>query len=190
MKSIKSKNKKPFLNYLFLYNVFSCFGWIAIFFYTFIQQRKFISNYYGVISLLKYVQTFAILEILHAGLGITSSSVIITTIQVASRLLLCWGIANAYPDIVLKSSAFFSMSYAWSITEIVRYSYYANNFKENTCFLLLWLRYNLFFILYPLGTLSEMWLIWKLLPYINDTQRVYSLILKAILVIYIPERSG
>ncbi|KAG5439433.1 hypothetical protein PCANB_002007 [Pneumocystis canis] len=181
------KNKRSSLNYLFFYNIFSCFGWIAIFLYTFfIQQNKSIKHYYQAFSLLKYVQTCAVLEIFHTILDITSSPIITTIMQVSSRLLLCWCVINTYPELIIKNSAFFSMSYAWSITEIVRYAYYASNLKKKAPFLLLWFRYNLFFILYPLGTSSEVWLIWKLLLHISNTHPTYSFILKAILIIYIP----
>ncbi|KTW29702.1 hypothetical protein T552_00910 [Pneumocystis carinii B80] len=119
--------------------------------------------------------------------GITSSPVFTTIIQVSSRLLLCWGILNVYPPIVLKTSAFFSMSYAWSITEIVRYSYYASIvFPPIQMTYSLILRYNLFYILYPLGTSSEILLIWKTLAYINHEKHAYTLVLKGILMIYIP----
>lgn len=208
---------KGLINYLFLYNILSCFGWIFIFLYTFyIHKNSLIDNHYKqLIFLLKYVQTFSVLEIVNACLGtlthnntsyfylsgITSSFIFTTIIQVSSRLLICWGILNLYPSIVLKTTAFFSMSYAWSITEIVRYSYYANNLKKKAPSILVWLRYcsfciqvvynlilryNLFYILYPLGTSSEILLIWKTLPYIDHEKHVYSLVLKGILMFYVP----
>ncbi|KAG4306052.1 hypothetical protein PORY_000040 [Pneumocystis oryctolagi] len=117
---------------------------------------------------------------------LTSSSVITTIMQVSSRLLLCWGVSSAYPEVVSKSIAFFLMSYAWSITEIIRYSYYANSLKKKASFLLSWLRYNLFFVFYPLGTSSEVWLICKLLLYIKDKRTIYPLILKVIVMVYAP----
>ncbi|EMR10322.1 hypothetical protein PNEG_01578 [Pneumocystis murina B123] len=186
--NMKAARNKKLLNYLFLYNIFSCFGWISIFLYTFFIQKNSLIDYHykQLIFLLKYVQTFSVLEIVNACFGITSSPVFTTILQVSSRLLLCWGILNLYPSIVLKTTAFFSMIYAWSITEIVRYSYYASNLKKKAPSMLLWLRYNLFYILYPLGTSSEILLIWKTLPYIDHEKHVYALILKGILMIYIP----
>lgn len=59
------------------------------------------------------------------------------------------------------------MLVAWALSEIVRYSYFVLNLrrgssghKEVPAFMT-WLRYNLFYVLYPLGIGSEMALIWK-----------------------------
>ncbi len=41
--------------------------------------------------------------------------------------------------------------FAWSVTEVVRYSYYAFNILGFVPYLLTWCRYSLFIILYPLG---------------------------------------
>lgn len=48
---------------------------------------------------------------------------------------------------------------SWSIAEIIRYSYYFSKSINYTPFLLKWLRYNAFLILYPIGMLSELFLI-------------------------------
>jgi hypothetical protein len=52
---------------------------------------------------------------------------------------------------------------AWSITEVIRYSYFAINLSSGGSVpkLWLWLRYNTFFVLYPLGISSECALVWK-----------------------------
>ena len=39
--------------------------------------------------------------------------------QVASRLLLVWGVVNAYPDQTARSPFYSSMLLAWSITEVI-----------------------------------------------------------------------
>src|SRR5882724_5815564 len=57
-----------------------------------------------------------------------------------------------------------SMVLAWSMTEIIRYSFYATNLLKYEPRWLLWLRYNTFFVLYPLGAGSEAALIFSTLP--------------------------
>ncbi|CAC9888407.1 unnamed protein product [Aureobasidium pullulans] len=48
------------------------------------------------------------------------------------------------------------MLIAWSITEVIRYSYFAINLSTGSVpNAWLWLRYNTFFILYPLGISSS-----------------------------------
>lgn len=44
--------------------------------------------------------------------------------QVASRLLLVWGVGYNFPETTKYSPAYSSMLVAWSITEVVRYSYF------------------------------------------------------------------
>lgn len=51
------------------------------------------------------------------------------------------------------------MLLAWSITEIIRYSYFMLNLLGSVPGYLTWLRYNTFYVLYPVGITSEMLLI-------------------------------
>jgi very-long-chain (3R)-3-hydroxyacyl-CoA dehydratase len=44
--------------------------------------------------------------------------------QVASRLLLVWGIAYPFPETTKYSLAYSTMLIAWSVTEVIRYSYF------------------------------------------------------------------
>ena len=57
-----------------------------------------------------------------------------------------------------------TMVLAWSITEMIRYSYYAANLLDLKIGLLTWLRYTLFIVLYPLGAGSELLCIYKAFP--------------------------
>jgi len=84
-----------------------------------------------------------------------------TVMQVASRFLLVWLIAYCFPATVSRSPAYTSMLLAWSVTEVVRYSYFAVNLAYGGVpYWLTWVRYNAFFVLYPLGIGSECWLVW------------------------------
>lgn len=51
------------------------------------------------------------------------------------------------------------MVLAWSITEVIRYSYYAASVRGANYDLLTYLRYTTFYVLYPLGASSEAFLI-------------------------------
>jgi very-long-chain (3R)-3-hydroxyacyl-CoA dehydratase len=46
-----------------------------------------------------FVQTFALLEVVHAALGWVRSPVVTTAMQVSSRLFLVWGIAEQFPQV-------------------------------------------------------------------------------------------
>ena len=54
------------------------------------------------------------------------------------------------------------MLLAWSVTEVIRYSYFVWNLQGNGVpGIVTWLRYNTFYVLYPIGISSECVLIWK-----------------------------
>jgi very-long-chain (3R)-3-hydroxyacyl-CoA dehydratase len=81
--------------------------------------------------------------------------------QVSSRLLLVWAIVHAYPAATSTSPFYSSMLTAWSVTEVIRYSYFVFNLRGSVPDFLTWLRYNTFYVLYPLGITSEVALVWK-----------------------------
>jgi very-long-chain (3R)-3-hydroxyacyl-CoA dehydratase len=56
------------------------------------------------------------------------------------------------------------MILSWSITEVVRYAFYACNLLGKEPYLLFYLRYTTFYVLYPLGAASEAFLIYSTLP--------------------------
>lgn len=107
--------------------------------------------------------------------------------QVASRILLIWGIVHPFPNTVAFSPVYSSMLIAWSVTEVIRYSYFAINLSTGSVpALWLWLRYNTFFVLYPLGISSECWLVWLAA---TGPAKQYTGVregLFAILLIYVP----
>eukprot|EP00913_Durusdinium_trenchii_P020344 g19112.t1 len=53
---------------------------------------------------------------------------------------------------------------AWSITEVVRYSYYALNTAGVQLSPLTWLRYSTFLLLYPAGVTGELGTVYTALP--------------------------
>ncbi|TFK44631.1 tyrosine phosphatase-like protein [Crucibulum laeve] len=110
-----------------------------------------------------FVQSFAILEVVHVLLGWVRSPIQTTAMQVASRLFLVWGIVEQFPD-VRTNPLYASMVLAWSATEVIRYSFYACNLLGYSPSLLLYLRYTTFYALYPLGASSEAFLIYATLP--------------------------
>lgn len=131
-------------------------------------------------------QSAAILEVLHAVFGIVRSPAMVTATQVASRLWIVWGILNAAPLSTTTKSlvlvdlpgplprlalSFHTLIFAWGITEIIRYSFFA--FKEAGLqpFFLLWMRYSGFIILYPLGVSSELAMVFLALPYLKESRK-------------------
>lgn len=85
------------------------------------------------------VQSLAVLEVVHALLGLVKTPVPTTVIQVASRLWLVWGISERYQQSSL-TPWYASMVFAWSVTECVRYPFYANALMGSESPFLLWAR--------------------------------------------------
>ena len=118
-------------------------------------------NYIG--PLVIVVQSLAILEFVHALFGLVKSSLFVVLVQVCSRLLLVWFTVPLYQ--ASQQTPFFAvMVFAWSLSEIIRYPFYVNQLLDSLSFPVLWARYSFFTVLYPLGVLSEMQLLWASLP--------------------------
>ncbi|KAK7386729.1 hypothetical protein VNO78_27064 [Psophocarpus tetragonolobus] len=159
--------------YLSLYNWTVLFGWCQVLYFVLktLNESGHEHVYRAAEKPLLYAQTAAVLEILHGLVGLVRSPITATLPQIGSRLFLAWGILWSFPEAqshVLVSSLLIS----WSITEIIRYSFFG--FKETFGFTpswLLWLRYSSFLVLYPTGISSEVGLIYIALPFIKASEK-------------------
>ncbi|KAM6563947.1 hypothetical protein CsatB_023945 [Cannabis sativa] len=158
--------------YLTLYNWTVFAGWLQVLYFAVITLKDSgHQNVYNAVQRpLQLAQSAAVLEILHGLVGLVRSPITATLPQISSRLFLTWGILWSFPEIqshVLVSSLVIS----WSITEIIRYSFFG--MKEALGFApswLLWLRYSTFTVLYPCGITSEVGLVYAALPYIKKSE--------------------
>eukprot|EP00045_Choanoeca_perplexa_P010842 m.112504 g.112504 ORF g.112504 m.112504 type:complete len:779 (-) comp15412_c0_seq2:1424-3760(-) len=117
---------------------------------------------------LKIFQTAAILEVIHALLGLVRAKASTTFWQVLSRVILTWCVCWIDPR-VMGTLQFFTMSLAWSVTEVVRYNWYwTKALFGDAPYPLTWCRYSFFYILYPLGVSSELACIWKAVSYLDE----------------------
>jgi very-long-chain (3R)-3-hydroxyacyl-CoA dehydratase len=94
-------------------------------------------------------------QIVHAATGLVPSNVIITTFQVFSRVMVVCGVLMG-TDAAQVSPGLPLALLAWSVTEIIRYGYYALNLINAVPYLLVWLRYTTFIALYPIGVTGEL----------------------------------
>ena len=194
-------------NYLLAYNGVSLALWAivtlrAVFLIpALLAHDKLFGLLEALQTVLTFTQSLAVLEIGHSVLGIVRASPLTTSIQVASRLLLVWGILGAFPEVVVTTNvfgraaageyggpvAFAGILVAWGVTECIRYGYFV--WKEGIDRVppwLTWLRYNTFFVLYPLGISSECWLIYLALKPAQKSAPAYNMFLKAVLLTYVP----
>ncbi|EEQ36326.1 putative very-long-chain (3R)-3-hydroxyacyl- dehydratase [Clavispora lusitaniae] len=141
-------------------------------------------------TILTLVQSCAVVEIYNSVFGIVKSPVFTTVSQVLSRLLIVLGIVQVLPESPANHHwVYITLCLSWSITEVVRYSYYASNLRDSSAIpsWLTWMRYSLFYVLYPTGVASEMSMIYMSL---GEAEKVvgkwYSWLLFAILFTYPP----
>lgn len=135
----------------------------------------------------RMVQSLAGLEVLHSLTGIVRAPFVTTLMQVASRFLLVWLIALPFPQTTQHNPAYTTMLVAWSVTEVIRYSYFVFNLSGvGVPALWTWLRYNTFLVLYPMGIASECWLVYSAIPAAAKVREEFSWGLWAILAIYVP----
>ncbi|TKA29194.1 hypothetical protein B0A50_03704 [Salinomyces thailandicus] len=143
--------------------------------------------YQGTGQWTKWTQTVAALEVVHAAIGLVRAPILTTLMQVASRFLLVWIIVPSFPATTSRSTAYSTMLLAWSVTEVIRYTYFAINIAyggvpRNMTYL----RYNTFFVLYPLGIVSECWLVWLSIEPAKTWNQAYEWVLKLVLFVYVP----
>lgn len=93
--------------------------------------------------------------------GLVRAPLLTTALQVSSRLLIVWLVVDRFPAATSTSPFYSSMLVAWSATEVVRYSYFVLNLRGSAPGYVAWLRYNMFYVLYPVGILSEVVLVWR-----------------------------
>ncbi|EDV23504.1 Very-long-chain (3R)-3-hydroxyacyl-CoA dehydratase 2 [Trichoplax sp. H2] len=173
-----SKRKGPGMLgnfYLLLYNVLQTIGWSAILVKTcqhYHQNRSLDGFYKEIHQILKIFQSAAILEVFHCAIGLVRANVVLTAFQVASRLIIYWGVILSVKEIQDTIAVELAVM-AWTITEIIRYSYYTTNIIGFAPYILSWLRYTLFIVLYPCGVSGELLCIIYSLPYVAK-RKLYS----------------
>jgi len=144
--------------YLVAYNTIQTLGWSFLLYQmgSHLLSGGAVSTLYDHTKLtLQIFQTGAVLEIVHAMCGLVRSSVQVTTQQVFSRVYVVWAILYMCPSSQL-AMGFPMLLFAWTITEIIRYSMYAVSLVGNPPFFLTWLRYTFFIIAYPVGVSGEL----------------------------------
>ncbi|KAM9989090.1 hypothetical protein ACTFIY_005124 [Dictyostelium cf. discoideum] len=157
--------------YLVLYNVIQTIGWSVILFKLSIhlfETQSPVGVWEKVGVLVSIFQYAAVLEIVHSVFGLVKTSAVTTFIQVFSRVA-CVFLAENVPT--TQNHFFLSlMLMSWSITEVIRYSFYALSILKIDSYILGWLRYTTFIILYPTGVTGETGTIWTSLEFVKNTK--------------------
>ncbi|KAL8900997.1 MAG: hypothetical protein Q9192_000773 [Flavoplaca navasiana] len=173
--------------YLTAYNAICALLWLSVFGRTVVilPITGVESVYEAAGDFTKWTQTVAILEILHSAFGLVRSPLPTTILQVASRIVLVWAVVNQFPAATSTSPFYSSMLIAWSATEVVRYSYFVLNLRGSVPAFMMWLRYNMFYVLYPVGITSEAVLVWKAS---EAAREPWKFVGWGVLGLYVPEK--
>lgn len=161
--------------YLVSYNVVLALGWSWVGFKTLVHfaQRGTHAGLYETVHVpLKVFQTAAVLEVAHCAAGLVKSNVALTAAQVYSRVFLLWGVVASVPQ-TQNGVGVPMFLVAWTVTEVVRYSFYWMSLLGMLPYIVQWCRYSFFILLYPLGVTGELLSIVAALPHLK-TSRMYS----------------
>ncbi|CAG7816679.1 unnamed protein product [Allacma fusca] len=151
--------------YLLLYNIVLTLGWVYVGYLGFQKRNEHTKIWAHSEIPLKIFQTAAVMEVVHAILGFTPTSFVIVAFQVASRLLVVWGCLDLAPP-ARVSTGVPLLFVCWTVTEVIRYGYYALNLVGLSN-IIVWFRYSFFVFLYPLGITGELWALLDSLDYVK-----------------------
>ncbi|XP_031410090.1 very-long-chain (3R)-3-hydroxyacyl-CoA dehydratase 2 [Meleagris gallopavo] len=85
-----------------------------------------------------------------------------------SRVFLTWAVTHSVKEVQTEDSVLLFVV-AWTITEIIRYSFYTFSLLNHLPYLIKWARYTLFIILYPMGVSGELLTIYAALPFVRQS---------------------
>ena len=182
--------------YLILYNSYQFFGWnlfLILIILNIIKSKSIQEIYDNTHLILEYCQYSAFLEIIHSLLRLVKSNIFATTIQILGRIAIV-AILQYFKNSI--SIGYLLLSFAWSLIEIIRYSYYILclikiEYKSlNIPYIHIWCRYTFFIILYPIGVAGEMIILWNARKdwekYKLGSKFTYADLVYPIFVLYIP----
>ncbi|XVE59205.1 hypothetical protein DITRI_Ditri05aG0027000 [Diplodiscus trichospermus] len=157
--------------YLFTYNSLQAVGWTISLFRiltSFVATNSVNGAYASAGDLICLFQTCAFLEVVHGAIGIVPSGVLFPLMQWSGRTHFLLAIVHQI-DEVQEFPAVFITFFAWSLSEVIRYSHYALNIFGICPSWLTYLRYTSFIVLYPMGLMpGEMWLMFQALPFVKE----------------------
>jgi very-long-chain (3R)-3-hydroxyacyl-CoA dehydratase len=132
-------------------------------------------------------QLLAVFDIIHAALRWVSTPLLITALQTSSRFLLLLFVYLLSSFVCSEPGllGFKLLAVAWTVTELVRYSFYGLQLMGKKPYFLLFLRYSLFLVLYPTGVFGEMLVLYKYASLSGFAINVVNLFLVGVVVSYI-----
>ena len=125
------------------------------------------------------MQCVAVLEVVHAALGLVKARWSSAALQWVARTNVITLVVAETPEIWGRPAVTIMLA-AWALGELVRYPWYALTVLNVCPRALTWLRYTAFIPLYPVGFLGEMVCIVQALPYLQARPRLHAVPLDAL----------
>jgi very-long-chain (3R)-3-hydroxyacyl-CoA dehydratase len=175
--------------YLTTYNAIFAALWFTVLLAT-IHHLTFSSKdgtvFTGLARPTRMIQTVSLLDILHSATGIIPAPLGSTFTQVATRVIQTWLVWYAFPESTADSYAFPALVIAWSAADGVRYIYLALNMHDRAPRWLLWTRYSMFYVLYPIGIGAEWWLMMRAAGPAGEINKALLPVFWFLLALYVP----
>ncbi|KAI5714595.1 hypothetical protein M8J77_002358 [Diaphorina citri] len=169
----KSKEPNPLVKtYLLAYNFGQVIGWSYLLLQIighYLSINKTTSLWDTVQWTVIIFQNAALIEVVNVALGFVKSNLALTFFQVMSRVMVVVGVLIATPTGPASPGLPLCLL-AWTITEIIRYLFYALNLINAVPDILVWCRYTFFIALYPIGITGELLCIWWAQSYVAETK--------------------
>ncbi|XP_020973481.1 very-long-chain (3R)-3-hydroxyacyl-CoA dehydratase 2 isoform X2 [Arachis ipaensis] len=162
--------------YLLSYNSLQAIGWAVSSFQilcNLLSTSSVAGAYSSAGKLISFLQCAAFLEVIHGAIGLVPSGALLPLMQWGGRTHFLLAIVSKLDEVQQLPSVFITF-FAWSISEVIRYSHYAFSCIGNCPYWITYLRYTAFIVLYPLGVgPGEIWIMYRALPIVKK-KNLYS----------------
>ncbi|KAL1361711.1 hypothetical protein AAHE18_03G024400 [Arachis hypogaea] len=162
--------------YLLSYNSLQAIGWAVSSFQilcNLLSTSSVAGAYSSAGKLISFLQCAAFLEVIHGAIGLVPSGALLPLMQWGGRTHFLLAIVSKLDEVQQLPSVFITF-FAWSISEVIRYSHYAFSCIGNCPYWITYLRYTAFIVLYPLGVgPGEIWIMYQALPIVKK-KNLYS----------------
>ncbi|KAF2214038.1 hypothetical protein CERZMDRAFT_38044 [Cercospora zeae-maydis SCOH1-5] len=134
----------------------------------------------------RWVQTLSLLDVVHSATGLIPAPLGSTFTQIATRVIQVWLIWAGFSGTTATSNAFSALVIAWSIADAIRYAYLALNLHGKAPDSLVWVRYCMFYALYPVGIACEWWLMFRAVGPASELSWILQPVFYFLLGLYVP----
>lgn len=136
-----------------------------------LSAESFYDTFHSMADMMYFCQMLSVVETINAAIGVTSSPLLPSLIQLLGRNFILFIILGGLEEMQSKAVVFF-VFYSWSSIEIFRYPFYMLCCLDMDWKVVTWLRYSMWIPLYPLGCLAEAVSVIQSIPVFNESGRL------------------